>query len=102
MSRNDEIEIVREIAPQILTNTNTVKGISFTIAAKIIHRALKSRKIAKKKILLYEERKKVKESDLYKSKMKELEHKALQLSPEVEERSVMIENQSVIFFPFFF
>ncbi len=94
VSRTDEIEMVNEIAPKILKN-KPFKGLSFQNAAMIIFRALRSRNIAKKTILFYSDRKQVKESELYKKKMKELEEKALKLSPEVEGRSVLIENQMV-------
>ena len=67
----------------------------FILRAQIIARTLKTRRIAKRNIILYKERKLIKESPLFKEKIKELETKSLMMMPQCEGRSIIIENQEV-------
>ena len=69
------------------------KHISFRTAAKIICKTLNHRTI-----LLTGDKKIIKESRLFKQRRQEYIAKSLKLSPEVEGRSVLIQNEEVYLF----
>ena len=89
--------MITNLASDVLNPKKELKkSLSFDSASFVISRALRSRSIARRTILLYKERKLIKESEQYKQKMKELESKPLKLAPQVEGRSILIKNQIVM------
>ncbi len=75
-------------------------SVKFKMLKQIITKALKSRECARRKILFYKERKLIRDSPLFKERMQELESKSLMWKPRVEGRSIIINDQEVIWIHF--
>lgn len=97
MSRNAENNLLHQLADHVLKRKPVVKkNMSFDSASMIITKALKSGRVARRTILLYKDRKQIRESNQYKQKLKELESKPLKLAPQCEQRSILIKDSDVL------
>lgn len=86
LSRDPEI-----ISSKMHLKPHTKAKLSFRLVAIIVLETLKRRKV-----LLYKDRKIIKKSIKFQNKMHEYEKKSLELAPEVEGRSLCINNEEVI------
>lgn len=78
-----------EVLPKKQTPTEqSKKRMSFRFVAQIVLETLKQRKV-----LLSKEKRIIRQSQKFKTRMQELEQKSLKLAPEVEGRSRLIDDQ---------
>lgn len=84
LSRDPEVLPPKAILPE---NERRPK-LSFRMAAFIVMKTLK-----KRDVILHKDKQQIKSSDKYKQKIKEYEEKILRMAPEVEGRSLLIDDE---------